>query len=170
MVNNQDAPDARGKVVSARVNRQLYDEVKASGISTADLLKVALGKVKPDLTPSNIAESIEPDPEILAKEKELRLARLDRELAEVRAPLDVTSRMDALEDYLMGLEEHLNEIDSRLAAMKKVSELVKRPDPRLARLEQHAQWVTGVLWNAIPPRLDDMDARMASLAKWVKTH
>ena len=83
--------------------------------------------------------------------------------------MDVTSRLDDLEGYVMVLEEHLSKVDSRLAAMSGVLKWVELPHPCLARLEQHAQWVTGVLLNAIPPRLDDMDARMASLAKSVKT-
>jgi len=74
VVNNENELAAQGKVVSARVSQEVYDQVKASGVSTADLLKIALGKVKPDPTSSDIAESIESDPDVLAKEKKLRLA------------------------------------------------------------------------------------------------
>jgi hypothetical protein len=165
MVNKDDEPAARGKVVSARVNQQLYDEVKASGVSTAELLKIGLGKIKPDPTPSSIDESLESDTDVLAKERELRLATLDRQIAEVRAPLDVTSRMDNLEGYVMSLEEHLNEIDSRLAAMSGVLKVVEWPDPRVANVQRQIGWLMGVVNQAIPQHLDDLEHRMVRLAK-----
>jgi len=164
VVNKEDEPNARGQVVSARVNQHLYDEVKASGISMANLVKIALGKVKPDQTPSNIEESIESDPEVLAKEKELRLARLDRQIAEVRAPLDGTSRMDDLEGYVMNLEEHLNEVNSRLATMSGVLKVVQRPDPRVANVQRQIGWLMEVVNQAIPQRLYDLEYRMGRLA------
>jgi hypothetical protein len=163
--NNNDEPAARRKVVSARVSQQLYDQVKASGISTADLLKIALGRVEPNLTPLNVNESIESDPAVLAKERELRLATLDRQIAEVRAPLDVSSRMDDLEGYVMVLEEHLSEVDSRLAAMSGVLQVVKRLDPRMGNVQRQIAWLMDVVMQAIPQHLYDLEHRVGLLAK-----
>lgn len=101
MVNDQVEPAARGKVVSARVNQELY--LRASGVSTLALLRIGLGKVQPAHTPSQVGELVDSDPDVVAKKKELLLARLEREIAEARAPLDVTSRMDALEEWLVGV-------------------------------------------------------------------
>jgi hypothetical protein len=149
VVNNQDKPAARGKVVSARVDQHLYDEVKASGVGTADLLKIALGKVKPDPTPANVSESIDSDPDILAKEKELHLAKLDREIAEARAPGKLAARIAVFESRLLDLEQSS-------ATMVTVVNLLGKPDSRVEALQRQVQYLNRIVNSAIPQRLDEL--------------
>jgi hypothetical protein len=149
LVNKEGEPSARGKVISARVSQDVYDEVKASGVSTADLLKIALGKVKPDPTPANVSESIESDPDILAKEKELRLAKLDREIAEARAPGELAARIAGFESRLLDLEQSS-------ATMVTVVNLLDKPDSRVEALQRQVQYLNRIVNSAIPQRLDEL--------------
>lgn len=114
--------------------QEIIEKIKA-GASPADLIgqgykrglvyKVnktlpPTSSVRGELTPSNpcrisataatdtVDSTIESDPEILELKKELRKAELRRQLAEINAPINMESRIAALEDKAVEMNELLD--------------------------------------------------------------
>ena len=67
---------------------------------------------EPDATDPVADSAVEADPEILALKKALRKAQLDRQLAEIRAPIDLETRLAKIEEevaVLVASIGHLNQ-------------------------------------------------------------
>jgi len=92
-----------------KVNRTLHKNPQDNGNHSKSLTHATSDEANTD---------IESDPEIMELKKSLRKAALEREIAEIKIPKDIESRIIALEEDVVDIEEYVNSVQFDLNDLK----------------------------------------------------